>query len=139
LAIITKGLGSTGMITLGYSWWGKIKEVVQKVLQAVKRFIPTERKPFKVRIGIRGSPVFSFSRDIRAMGDTAHSKKISLPVSGSFIDSFVTSISTVGNLSISVQDTLSIQGSSVLKYYEKLHCEGKKDFKKIIWTILEDE
>ena len=137
MGIVTRGLGSRGIVTQGYFSW--IKEVIKKVTQLIRRFIPRERRPFASKIAVKGFPIVSFSKGISIEGNPFSFKKVSLPARGSLVDSFSASIKTVGTLSISVQDTLSIQGSSVLKYFEKLHCEGEKDFKKIIWEILEDE
>ena len=137
---MTKGLGQKAMITQGLGFWEKLFEEIRELItKVIKRFIPIERHPFETSFSILGSPVSSYSRGLPITGDTSHSKEISMPIGGSSSHPFSTIINTIGNLGSSIQQKLSLQGSITSKFQENLHCEGERDLRKILWTILDDE
>ena len=64
MGIITKGLGTGGLITQGYGVW----EVIKKIIEWVSRVIPIKRIPFEFRIPVIGDKVIPFKEEIRVSG-----------------------------------------------------------------------
>jgi len=150
MSIVTKGLGSEGIITQGYDWLHWIEEVVKKV---VKRFIPIKRKKVIQTIAVVGYPTFSVQGSILITGNPFERKELVLPalgspsvpivvkspVEGSPFSNIQEIYKVQGNLSESVSTSLQLLGTTSTSFELKLSCEGEKDFKKVLWEILEDE
>jgi len=65
MSIITKGLGSQGLITQGYGWLQRIIKVIKKV---ISRVIPWKRKRFKFKIKVCGDLVVPFKQEFKIQG-----------------------------------------------------------------------
>jgi len=153
-AIITEGYGSQNLIiTAGYGLWRRIIEEIERVIRSAIRFIPIGRKRFRAKISVygdlstpyhitrpvtgdfllgtkisifaRGYPFMRVRGKLSVTGDLSVPSRLLLPLSGDLITKFRLTREVLGNLVISTK--------------EKITVKGKKDFKKIIWTILEEE
>ena len=65
MSIVTKGLGSQGLITQGYGWLQRIIKVIKKV---ISRVIPWKRKRFKFKIKVYGDLVVPFKQEFKIQG-----------------------------------------------------------------------
>jgi len=63
--VITRGLGTEGIVTSGWGWLRKIVEVVKRI---ISRVIPRRRKRFKMIIPVRGDLVKPFKEEILVKG-----------------------------------------------------------------------
>ena len=65
MSIITKGLGSQGLITQGYGWLQRIIKVIKKV---ISRVMPRKRERFKFKIKVYGDLVVPFKQEFKIQG-----------------------------------------------------------------------
>jgi len=65
LSIVTKGLGSQGLITQGYGWLQRIIKVIKRV---VTRIIPWKRRRFRFTIRVCGDLVKPYQQVIQVRG-----------------------------------------------------------------------
>jgi len=65
MSIVTKGLGSSSLITEGYGFLQLIKRIVKKV---ISRILPFRRKRFKMTIKIYGDVIHPYQETIQVKG-----------------------------------------------------------------------
>jgi len=147
MSIVTKGLGGCGLITKGFGWLRKLIKIIKRVL------IPEKRKRIKKRLRVLGNTLHSFKEKVLVAGNPEVEFRKRLRVSGTKYSSFSSSYSVKGNPSVSFKTVSRIKGSiskpinlhtRILGNLSKpvkveLSCKGKKDFRQILWEILEDE
>jgi len=141
---------SQGLILQGYGIWAK---VVEKIIKVVRRLIPRERRKIIRRIPVDGSPFLPIEIPVMVIGNPFEFKDLELPILGNPVIPFSLpapilgspihqvqkDISLTGNLGNFVTSHLEILGAPSSRFELQLPCRGEKDFKKMLWEVLEGE
>ena len=150
MSIVTKGLGSSSIVTGGYGW---LRAIVKKIVEVIARLIPKRRRKVEVRIPVHGNPAIPIEVPVLVAGNPFEVQRIKLPTLGSPAMSFrietpmlgspiyltQEKVNLTGDLSESVTSHLEILGTSSSRFELQLSCRGEKDFSKMLWEILEEE
>ena len=116
-----------------------LKVLEKKIEEIVSRLIPSQRFLFKVSIPVFGNLFSRISRRIEVRGSTF--KRLSLPfkLEGNPISKFSMTLVVLGSSSIPINHRMIMLGTSIHKFELLTKCKGIKDFKKILWEILDEE
>jgi len=129
------------------------KKIIKKIIEVVKRFIPKRRKAVLFQVQVVGSPFTPLQLPVHVTGNPFERKETSTPVRGDLVVPVQIKTPTIGtpfkstaekyqitgDVVNKISKSIPISGSLVSPFKLSVECEGKKDFKKMLWEILEDE
>lgn len=115
------------------------KSFFKGIEEIVSRLIPRERFPLKISISVFGDLFSKISEKAEIEGFPF--KKISLPIYliGNPVSKISKTLLVLGSSSVPSNLHIIMLGTVIHKLELLMECRGIKDFKRIIWEILEEE